>query len=135
MAAGSTKRWCGACAKCAFTSLILSPRLSEDEALTILGQNMLNQDALMPFFESILGLSRHKPWDCVGTINESRAALWQLSQTAAWQNTKAVKTFLPKVLEQENVSQLRQHAENAMVPDGRGALPDHLYQAAIRARS
>ncbi len=67
--------WCGNCPKCAFTALILSPYLSKEKAIAIFGGDFVNGSELHPYYTEILGLSDQKPWECVGTITESRASL------------------------------------------------------------
>lgn len=68
-------RWCGECAKCAFTFLILSPFLSKETLIGIFRRNMLADESLVPLFGDILGFGTMKPFDCVGTFEESRVAL------------------------------------------------------------
>ncbi|MEM9422169.1 MAG: hypothetical protein AAF986_06665 [Pseudomonadota bacterium] len=106
LAGDAQQRWCGACAKCAFTSLILSPFIDEQEAQQIFGRLFLDEPDLQPFYEELLGLSEQKPWDCVGTIDECRIALWRASQRQPWQNTRAVRTFMPRILERLDESTL-----------------------------
>lgn len=72
------KRWCGECPKCAFTSLILSPFISKEKHIQIFGDDFLTREALFPYFRELLGLSEQKPWECVGTIDECRIAVWDI---------------------------------------------------------
>ncbi|MEM9233190.1 MAG: hypothetical protein AAGA69_03010, partial [Pseudomonadota bacterium] len=97
LAGDADKRWCGECAKCAFTSLILSPFITKAEAREIFGDSFLDRAALQPLYEQLLGLSEHKPWDCVGTIDECRAALWGAGRSNAFSSTTAVQNFLPRL--------------------------------------
>ena len=68
-------RWCGECAKCAFTFLVLSPFLSKERLISIFQKNLFADAALVPLFGDILGLGQMKPFDCVGTFEEARVAL------------------------------------------------------------
>lgn len=131
LAGDADKRWCGECAKCAFTSLILSPFLSEDEALAIFGRIMLDQEELQPIYEELCGLSEQKPWDCVGTIDECQAALYLLSKDERWTQTAAVERLMPRLLTLETAASLAGKVDAAMTPDARGALPSNLYDAAL----
>lgn len=99
LAGDATKRWCGECAKCAFTSLILAPFITEHEAKKIFGENFLDREQLQPLYHELCGLSDQKPWDCVGTIDECRAALWSVSKQPSWSKALAVRTLTPKLLE------------------------------------
>ncbi|NNU16246.1 hypothetical protein HK107_07925 [Parvularcula sp. ZS-1/3] len=132
LAGDADKRWCGDCAKCAFTSLILAPFISAEQAQVIFGRIMLNVEGLLPVYEELCGLSDHKPWDCVGTINECRAALALASRTPAFAETLAVRTIIPKLLSEVSEAELAKLAEDALAPMPRGALPQELYDAALK---
>ncbi len=64
--------WCGKCPKCLFINLILSPFLSREELVRIFGHDMLNDAEMLPTFRELVGMSEHKPFECVGSINEVR---------------------------------------------------------------
>jgi len=68
-------RWCNNCPKCLFAFLILYPFLSEKDILGIFGKNLLADVSLSPILKELLGASRHKPFECVGTHAEVAAAL------------------------------------------------------------
>ncbi|GGY38818.1 hypothetical protein [Parvularcula lutaonensis] len=132
IAGDADKRWCGECAKCAFTSLVLSPFIGEEEAMTIFSRIMLDQDALLPVYEELCGLSQQKPWDCVGTIDECQAALFLLSRHPRWSETKAVRALMPRLLEGKSEAALEAQVAASMKPHPRGALPEMLFNAALR---
>jgi UDP-N-acetylmuramoylalanine--D-glutamate ligase len=67
--------WCGTCAKCCFVFLMLSASLKKKDLLAIFGRNLLEDESLVPMFKDLLGFGEMKPFDCVGTFEESRAAL------------------------------------------------------------
>lgn len=67
--------WCGHCAKCLFVYIILSPFLPERALVSIFGHNLLDDASLQTEFDQLLGRSATKPFECVGTIEEVRAAL------------------------------------------------------------
>jgi len=67
--------WCCNCAKCLFAYIILSPFLSNEEMIAIFGEDLLNKEAMIPYFDQLTGLSSHKPFECVGTIDEVNEAL------------------------------------------------------------
>ncbi|HEX4613355.1 MAG TPA: hypothetical protein VH092_34540, partial [Urbifossiella sp.] len=71
--------WCGQCDKCCFIDLILAPFMSADQLRAVFaadggGGEPLADPALRPKFETLLG-SGTKPFECVGEVNECRAAL------------------------------------------------------------
>ena len=67
--------WCCACAKCLFVYCILSPFLSEEKLVAIFGENLLDKESLSEDFRGLCGLSPVKPFECIGTVREVRAAL------------------------------------------------------------
>ncbi|HEY5395306.1 MAG TPA: hypothetical protein VIL16_07900 [Trebonia sp.] len=71
--------WCGTCDKCCFIDLILAPFMSADQLRNVFaadggGGEPLDNPELTPKFESLLG-SGTKPFECVGEVNECRAAV------------------------------------------------------------
>jgi hypothetical protein len=71
--------WCGQCDKCCFIDLILAPFMSAGQLRTVFaadggGGEPLGDPALRPKFETLLG-SGTKPFECVGEVNECRAAV------------------------------------------------------------
>jgi UDP-N-acetyl-alpha-D-muramoyl-L-alanyl-L-glutamate epimerase len=67
--------WCGQCAKCMFTWIMLSPFLTVDELVAIFGKNLFEDAALIPVFDQLTGFAAEKPFDCVGTVDEVNVAL------------------------------------------------------------
>ena len=67
--------WCGVCPKCLFVYIILSPFLTPLQLTTIFGKNMLEDENLLPLFLQLAGLTEVKPFECVGTYREVKAAL------------------------------------------------------------
>jgi hypothetical protein len=67
--------WCGACPKCAFIFLLLSAFLPKSEVVSIFQKNLFANTALLKTYKQLLGLEGVKPFDCVGTPEESLYAL------------------------------------------------------------
>jgi UDP-N-acetyl-alpha-D-muramoyl-L-alanyl-L-glutamate epimerase len=68
--------WCGECPKCAFTFLVLTPFVARAELEKLWGgKNLLQDPALEPTYEQLLGITGDKPLECVGEVKESRAAM------------------------------------------------------------
>ncbi len=72
-----TDRWCGHCPKCLFTYIILSPFLDRKVLMDIFGGDLLADRSLEPIFRELTGLAEVKPFECVGTPEEVKAALWK----------------------------------------------------------
>jgi UDP-N-acetylmuramoylalanine--D-glutamate ligase len=71
----ATCLWCGECPKCTFVFLMLAAFLPKKSVLSIFGKNLFERKELVPEFRDILGYGKLKPFDCVGTFEEARAAL------------------------------------------------------------
>jgi hypothetical protein len=72
--------WCCNCAKCLFTFIILSPFISPEQLTRIFGENLLAKEGLLPIFRKLCGLTKEKPFECVGTRSEVCLALIQASE-------------------------------------------------------
>lgn len=90
-------RWCGRCSKCAFMALALSPFLPEDKIVRIIGKNMLNDPEMLPRYLALCGIEGNKPFECVGTVEESLAAMWMTSQKYGANSPFIVEYFRSKV--------------------------------------
>ena len=68
--------WCGQCDKCCFIDLILAPFMPADALRRIFTQTPepLDDPALAGKFRALLGAGA-KPFECVGEVNECRAAV------------------------------------------------------------
>lgn len=68
-------KWCGNCPKCLFVYIMLSPFLSQEELVKIFGQNLFEKESLKPIFDELTGMIECKSLECVGTREETGAAL------------------------------------------------------------
>ena len=87
--------WCGKCAKCAFVFTLLSAFLSKKELISIFKKNLYQDENLLPLFADILGFGKMKPFDCVGTFEETRVAFYLANKK--FKNDLAIKTFSSKI--------------------------------------
>lgn len=85
--------WCGECPKCAFVFTQLSAFLPPKKLTGFFGKNLFEKPELQPLFKDLCGLGKLKPFDCVGTFEETRAALRRASKQ--WGKTALLKTLLP----------------------------------------
>jgi hypothetical protein len=70
-----TDSWCGACPKCLFTFIILSPFLKPSTLKEIFGKNLLDEPSLKDTYEQLSGRQENKPFECIGTVGEVNAAM------------------------------------------------------------
>lgn len=83
-------RWCRDCPKCRFTALALAQFISPKQLLEIQDEDLLDQEDQLHGFKALCGLGEHKPFECVGSIAESRAAMKSLAGDPEWQGKYVV---------------------------------------------
>ena len=69
--------WCCKCDKCIFIGLIMSAFLSPVQVVSIFKQNLFDNIKLLQKYKILIGKHNTitmKPFECVGTIDEARAA-------------------------------------------------------------
>ena len=66
--------WCCNCPKCLFVYQILSPFLPQTYLAEVFGSNMLDNEALLPIYQQLIGITPEKPFECVGSRDEVNVA-------------------------------------------------------------
>ncbi|HCR55742.1 TPA: hypothetical protein DIV49_02110 [Candidatus Saccharibacteria bacterium] len=67
--------WCGACPKCANSFLLFAAFVDEAELLNVFSENLFKKPELEEYFKGLLGIDGViKPFECVGEVDELRAA-------------------------------------------------------------
>jgi len=107
--------WCGECPKCAFVFLMLSAFLEKEELINIFNKNLFEDENLLPIFRDILGFGKLKPFDCVGTLDESRAALYLSREKFV--DSKVIKEFLTKLKNPDKLVEKVFKTQESNVPD------------------
>ena len=72
-------RWCNNCPKCLFTYLILAPHIGKSSIRKIFNKDLLDEQNMEQFLRDLIGLGKHKPFECVGQYEECRESLKKLS--------------------------------------------------------
>jgi len=107
---GSSKRWCGKCAKCAFMFLMLSAFVSREEMISMFGRNLFADHSLIPLYKQLLGIKDIKPFDCVGTFEEVAVAFYMVHEKGEFKDEPVIKMFKRLVLPgMKDVSKLKNH--------------------------
>lgn len=70
--------WCCKCPKCLFTYIILSPFVEQNKLEKIFGRNLFDDNILKDELNKLAGITKIKPFECVGTIEEVNIALKSL---------------------------------------------------------
>lgn len=118
--------WCGECPKCLFVSLILSPFLSTGELLSIFGRDMLNDPAMETYFLELIGRSEHKPFECVGSIDEVNLSV-SLAVRNMLENNEELPflfkkyvelgSYCPETIDEKNKAYCAGWSENNLLPE------------------
>lgn len=95
--------WCGHCPKCAFAYISLFPFMDDDRLKGIFGSDLFEQSKIQRHILDLVGLGPYKPFDCVGTKEESVIAI-VLSIKKYQANNKPVPNFLLFLKEKLNFS-------------------------------
>lgn len=67
--------WCGKCSKCAFVYISLFPFVDKKVLLDIFNVDLFSVEAIQQHIRGLVGLAEVKPFECVGTHDESRFAV------------------------------------------------------------
>ncbi len=92
------KIWCGKCPKCAFVFAMLAAFLSKKELIAIFGQNLFADKALLALYKELLGVSNFKPFECVGTPEETKVAFYLASKRGEFSADPVIQFFMKDVL-------------------------------------
>lgn len=104
-------RWCGDCPKCIFVFTALYPFLKEKGLKKIFGQNLFERENIWLTILALIGEKGHKPFECVGTKEETLAALYLSLQKAQAKGPlphvlmKFKNEILPKHLDLDQLSE------------------------------
>ena len=72
------KLWCGACAKCLFAHILFSAVFDIPYATKMIGTNMFATEEHFETLRDLCGINPVKPFECVGTMEESSALLAEI---------------------------------------------------------
>ncbi len=115
-------KWCGDCPKCRFVFLGLAPFLRASDLVEIFGSDLLRNEAQTPGFLELLD-AEAKPFECVGTRAEVRAAFGLLKGDANWRDAPVVQA----VCDRFGITPFRlEHAKGVLSPSGEHAIPADL---------
>ncbi len=92
------RRWCGHCPKCLFVYLGFAVFMDKSALFEIFSQDVLYKAENQSGLRELLGLGGHKPFECVGEIEESQAAMLLLSTKNEWQDLPLLREFNAAIL-------------------------------------
>ncbi|WP_432988066.1 hypothetical protein [Dactylosporangium sp. CA-233914] len=93
----ASERWCGHCPKCRFVFLALAPFTGRERLVHIFGSDVFTDMTQLPGYRELMGLTAHKPFECVGEIEESLVALRLLTEHPDWRDSPIVTALAAEV--------------------------------------
>lgn len=94
----ATGAWCGSCPKCAFVFALYAAFIPKATTEKIFGKNLFNDPSLEPLYRELLGLQGFKPFECVGTPDETKAAFLLAHIRDDLEDTVMMTMFIKEVL-------------------------------------
>ena len=85
--------WCADCDKCRFVFLLLARYLTPWALEEVFGANLLDDISQVSGYEELVGLARHRPFECVGSEAEAIVALAGVASRSQWADTAVVAHF------------------------------------------
>jgi UDP-N-acetyl-alpha-D-muramoyl-L-alanyl-L-glutamate epimerase len=93
----ASERWCGHCPKCRFVHLAMAPAMPRARVASIFGADLLDDPAQLPGYRELLGVDGHKPFECVGEVEECVVALGMLAGSPEWADAAVVAALRAEV--------------------------------------
>ncbi|MEH0822619.1 MULTISPECIES: hypothetical protein [unclassified Micromonospora] len=95
----ASERWCRDCPKCRFVFLAMAPFMPRERVVRIFGDDLLADESQIPGYRELLGVDGHKPFECVGEVEESVVALSLLAEQEQWREAPVVRALVDAVPE------------------------------------
>lgn len=86
-------KWCGKCPKCAFVFALLAAFLPRQELISLFGADLFRKQSLVSLHRELLGLEIVKPFDCVGTPEETQLALYLARERGEFAGSAVMRLF------------------------------------------
>ncbi len=126
------KGWCGDCPKCRFVFLALAPFLEKPALLRIFGgRNLLAEPGQAAGYRELAGLRGRKPFECVGEVLESAAALDLLLARPEWKEEAVLRLLADEL--RGFASRHRKEMEAWCQPSREHAVPERLLESVLAA--
>ncbi len=116
------KPWCRRCPKCAYVGLNYMAYLPPQIAAEIFGENLLDAGGNLPHYRGMLGLADHTPFECIGTVDESRLAFEICRRRGV--GGRAMELFVREVPAVDVEASL---ARFLAVDEGNSAIPEAIF--------
>jgi len=117
----ATNLWCCSCAKCAFTFALYAAFLPKEKILSIFQKNLFEDQTLLPTYMALLGTEGVKPFECVGTTEETKAAFLLARERGEFNDTPAMQLFFEREL--PHITDTAKSIRDALEPTVDHAIP------------
>lgn len=99
--------WCGECPKCAFMFALLAVYIPKEKMIKMFGKNMFLDQNLVELYRELLGLTGKKPFECVGTFEETKLAFAMIHEQGEYEDNSVMKMFKEEVFESLRIDELK----------------------------
>ncbi|MDP7477274.1 MAG: hypothetical protein QF442_02390 [Candidatus Peribacteraceae bacterium] len=86
-------RWCGTCPKCTFVFALMAAHLKRETVEQMFEKNIFEDQSTIPLFKQLLGLEGFKPFECVGTSEETKQAFEMIKERGEFDNTPVMQMY------------------------------------------
>lgn len=100
-------KWCNRCPKCAFVFLMLSNFLSLEELVSIFWMNLFDLPECADTFAELIGIKDHKPFECVGTLQECQLSFYSAIERYKNNNFFVLERFKEDIWNRINSTQAK----------------------------
>ncbi|MCU0653003.1 MAG: hypothetical protein MUD10_01980 [Candidatus Pacebacteria bacterium] len=90
--------WCGKCSKCLSIFSMLYPFVGKEAAVKIFGRDMFDDAGMLETMRELTGQSAVKPFECVGTREESLVAFYLSSKVNSGRKPYLLEYFEKNIL-------------------------------------
>lgn len=99
-------RWCKKCPKCAFVFAILAAFVPRASLREIFGSILFEDESLAPLYRQLLSIEGFKPFECVGTPEETLAAFALAHERGELQETPIMRMAMNEASLPDDVHEL-----------------------------
>lgn len=108
-------RWCGECEKCAFVFAMFAAFLPLNTLTGIFKKNLFDDTSLLSAYRQLWGAEAFKPFQCVGTPEETKAALYLATRSNDYAQTAIGREFVQNEL--PSIKSPEALVKHALTPD------------------
>jgi UDP-N-acetyl-alpha-D-muramoyl-L-alanyl-L-glutamate epimerase len=121
------KPWCKKCPKCAYVWLGLMAYADLEAVRAVFQQNLFDDPDLLPIFRSMLGLTAHTPFECIGEVAETRLLMKICLERGV--TGKALDIFVSEILSDNSINWAAIEAKYARVYRDEHSIPTWIFNA------